>query len=266
MRTQYEKCLFYLIAREIAGGGAIVVDMKNASLLLRKYACSRSKHKQNPPFEQDGATVGYSNDLLAIACLSLISVLFLSLILCHHQVPTIMVNARQQESQPLCPEYLTKTLPSLLPPIFDQAQQTTANHRKNIVYLRKIHEQCATIVEEISNDRIKLTGEKAFNSLFFDMVNRVLTVKKGVAVADRVVKFVANYVSYCTETGMPFLHSLLLYNEFNRFFQMLLISLKTKMRKKKSIRRSHASLSNFSNIFWEALKPKTRMSDFVSLL
>lgn len=35
MRTQYEKCLFYLIAREIAGGGAIVVDMKNASLLLR---------------------------------------------------------------------------------------------------------------------------------------------------------------------------------------------------------------------------------------
>ncbi|WVO20456.1 uncharacterized protein IAS62_001753 [Cryptococcus decagattii] len=111
-----------------------------------------------------------------------------------------MVNARQQKSQPLSPEYLTKTLPSLLPPIFDQAQQTTANHRKNIVYLRKIHEQCAAIVEEISNDRIKLTGEKAFNSLFFDMVNRVLTVKKGVAVADRIVKFVANYVSYCTET------------------------------------------------------------------
>ncbi|OXB39504.1 hypothetical protein LQV05_000649 [Cryptococcus neoformans] len=111
-----------------------------------------------------------------------------------------MVNARSQKSQPLSLEYVTDTLPSLLPPIFDQAQQTTANHRKNIVYLRKIHEQCASIVEEISDDRIKLTGEKAFNSLFFDMVNRVLTVKKGVAVADRVVKFVANYVSYCTET------------------------------------------------------------------
>ncbi|OXC68612.1 hypothetical protein AYX13_02817 [Cryptococcus neoformans] len=111
-----------------------------------------------------------------------------------------MVNARSQKSQPLSLEYLTDTLPSLLPPIFDQAQQTIANHRKNIVYLRKIHEQCASIVEEISDDRIKLTGEKAFNSLFFDMVNRVLTVKKGVAVADRVVKFVANYVSYCTET------------------------------------------------------------------
>lgn len=230
------------------------------------YACPRSKHKQIPPFEQDGATVGYSNDLLAIACLSLISVLFLFLLLCHYQFPTTMVNARQQKSQPLSPEYLTKTLPSLLPPIFDQAQQTTANHRKNIVYLRKIHEQCATIVEEISNDRIKLTGEKAFNSLFFDMVNRVLTVKKGVAVADRIVKFVANYVSYCTETGMPFLHSLLLYNKFDRFFQMLLISLKTKMKKKKSIHRSHASLSNFSDIFWEALKPKTRMSGFESLL
>lgn len=57
----------------------------------------------------------------------------------------------------------------------------------------------------MSDDRIKLTGEKAFNNIFFDMVNRVLTVKKGVAVADRVVKFVANYVSYCTGTGMPFL-------------------------------------------------------------
>ncbi|AAW41180.1 mitotic chromosome condensation-related protein, putative [Cryptococcus deneoformans JEC21] len=111
-----------------------------------------------------------------------------------------MVNSRSQKSQPLSPEYLTNTLPSLLPPIFDQAQQSTANHRKNIVYLRKIHEQCASIVEEMSDDRIKLTGEKAFNNIFFDMVNRVLTVKKGVAVADRVVKFVANYVSYCTGT------------------------------------------------------------------
>lgn len=37
MRTQYEKYLFSLIAREneTTGGSAIVVDMKNASLLLR---------------------------------------------------------------------------------------------------------------------------------------------------------------------------------------------------------------------------------------
>jgi condensin complex subunit 3 len=33
------------------------------------------------------------------------------------------------------------------------------------------------------------------------MVNRVLPIKKGVAVADRVVKFVASYVAYSTEQG-----------------------------------------------------------------
>jgi condensin complex subunit 3 len=48
---------------------------------------------------------------------------------------------------------------------------------------------------------LKAIGEKAFNACFIDMVNRILVVKKGVAVADRVVKFVANYVIYTTEQG-----------------------------------------------------------------
>ncbi|KAL7422917.1 chromosome condensation complex Condensin, subunit G [Cryptotrichosporon argae] len=94
--------------------------------------------------------------------------------------------------------YLTDTLPTVLPPIFEQAQHTTANHRKNIVQLRKIHEACAGITEA-GTKGTRLVGEKSFNTLFVDMVNRVLPVKKGVAVADRVVKFVASYVAYTTE-------------------------------------------------------------------
>lgn len=97
-------------------------------------------------------------------------------------------------------DYLTDALPSALPPIFDQAQNTTANHRKNIVQLRKIHETCANITEETPKG-IRLIGERAFNNAFVGMVNRVLPVKKGVAVADRVVKFVASYVAYTTENG-----------------------------------------------------------------
>ncbi|EIW69906.1 hypothetical protein TREMEDRAFT_30304 [Tremella mesenterica DSM 1558] len=98
------------------------------------------------------------------------------------------------------------TLPTILPPIFDQAQHTTANHRKNLVALRKIQDACATITEA-SPKGIKLVGEKAFNGSFIDMVNRVLPVKKGVAVADRVVKFVAQYVAYATEQGVfSFIH------------------------------------------------------------
>ncbi|KAK4686707.1 condensin complex subunit 3, partial [Tremellales sp. Uapishka_1] len=96
--------------------------------------------------------------------------------------------------------YLTDTLPTLLPPIFEQVQHTIANHRKNIVSLRKIHEACSSIVE-VSSTRSKLVGEKAFNVLFIDMVNRVLPLKKGVVQADKVVKFISSYVAYSTEQG-----------------------------------------------------------------
>ncbi|WVW80873.1 hypothetical protein I302_102863 [Kwoniella bestiolae CBS 10118] len=107
-------------------------------------------------------------------------------------------SAKQSRTRALTPSYLTDTLPSLLPPIFEQVQHTTANHRKNIVSLHKIQHQCSTITEETPKGT-KLVGERAFNNGFIEMVNRVLPVKKGTAVADRVVKFVASYVAYSTE-------------------------------------------------------------------
>lgn len=108
-----------------------------------------------------------------------------------------MVAARQRS---LSLSYLTDTLPQSLPPIFDQAQHTTANHRKNIAVLRKIQQSCSTVTEQTAKG-VKLVGEKTFNTAFIDMVNRLLPVKKGVAVADRVVKFVAQYVAYTTAQG-----------------------------------------------------------------
>lgn len=108
-----------------------------------------------------------------------------------------MVNARPRA---MSQSYLTDTLPTALPPIFEQVQHTTANHRKNVVALRKIQEACATVTEKTPKGT-KLVGEKAFNTLFMEMVNRVLPIKKGVSVADRVVKFIATYVSYATEQG-----------------------------------------------------------------
>ncbi|WVQ95614.1 hypothetical protein IAU59_002712 [Kwoniella sp. CBS 9459] len=118
-------------------------------------------------------------------------------------------SSQQPKSRPraLTPSFLTDTLPTLLPPIFEQVQHTTANHRKNLVHLRKIQDQCATITESASKGiklikGTRLVGEKAFNTLFVDMVNRVLAIKKGVSVADRVVKFVASYVAYATEQDL----------------------------------------------------------------
>jgi condensin complex subunit 3 len=93
------------------------------------------------------------------------------------------------------------TLPQSLPPIFEQAQHTTANHRKNIATLRKIQETCSTLTAATPKG-VKLVGEKAFNTIFIEMVNRILGVKKGVAVADRIVKFICSYAAYSTEQGM----------------------------------------------------------------
>ncbi|WRT70673.1 uncharacterized protein IL334_007671 [Kwoniella shivajii] len=107
-------------------------------------------------------------------------------------------SGKQNRSRALTPSFLTDSLPTLLPPIFEQVQHTTANHRKNIVSLHKIQNQCSTITENTPKG-IKLLGERAFNNGFIEMVNRVLPVKKGVSVADRVVKFIAGYVAYGTE-------------------------------------------------------------------
>ena len=173
-----------------------------------------------------------------------------------------MVNASSSRPRAVSVSYLTTTLPTAIPPIFDQVQQTTANHRKNVVALKKIQDSCVQVTEQVvkgeyrrrydsslaqrprkDKDRqtlvsvelsrpapgivglrlhcfadsrgykelmfaapggragTKLVGEKAFNSLFIDMINRVLPIKKGVSVADRVVKFVASYVTYVTEQG-----------------------------------------------------------------
>lgn len=83
-------------------------------------------------------------------------------------------------------------LTTLIPPHFQEAQLTLANHRKNTVALFKLHARAAVHVESTSRG-LRLVGEKAFNEVFLACVNRVLGVKKGVVNADRAVKFAAAY-------------------------------------------------------------------------
>ncbi|KAG6849522.1 hypothetical protein H0H93_007772 [Arthromyces matolae] len=84
--------------------------------------------------------------------------------------------------------------------IFDQAQLSLANHRKNCVALYKLHQQAATLVgpTRIKADP-KLIGERKFREIFIGMVNCVLVVKKGPATADRVVRFVGAYVKFIND-------------------------------------------------------------------
>lgn len=94
------------------------------------------------------------------------------------------------------------SLPAALGKIFDQAQHSVANHYKNVVSLHKLQLQVAAVTESVQGGKsVKLVGERAFEETFVDMVNHILSVKKGIALADRIVKFVGGYVKYLNEKG-----------------------------------------------------------------
>ncbi|KXN87766.1 Condensin complex subunit 3 [Leucoagaricus sp. SymC.cos] len=83
--------------------------------------------------------------------------------------------------------------------IFNQVQSTLANHKKNCVNLYKLHVQAASHMESNSRATVKLVGENVFVNVFLDMLSRVLAVKKGVASADRIIKFIGSYLKYANE-------------------------------------------------------------------
>jgi len=87
--------------------------------------------------------------------------------------------------------------------IFEQAQLSLANHKKNCVALYKIHTNAAAVTQPGKNGNgAKLIGEKAFQDVFLDMISRVLVVKKGPVTADRIVKYVGAFVKFMNEKGM----------------------------------------------------------------
>jgi condensin complex subunit 3 len=89
-----------------------------------------------------------------------------------------------------------------IPRIFEQVQSSTANHAKNFVALRKLHVEAAAEVKEIQKGRgLQLVGEAAFREAFLQATVRILPVKKGVAVADRVVRFIGGYIKHINKKG-----------------------------------------------------------------
>lgn len=94
-----------------------------------------------------------------------------------------------------------ESLADAIPPIFMQCQTSVASHRKNVVALAKIHGQTSDVWEEVPQRGIKLTGEKAFNDRFIDMVDRVLHIKKGIPNADRIIKFIGAFILHISQKG-----------------------------------------------------------------
>ena len=93
-----------------------------------------------------------------------------------------------------------EAIPESIPKIFEQAQVSTANHQKNYVALNKIHHDAASITKTIDDgESLQLIGEKVFEDIFIGMLLRVLPIKKGANVVDRVIRFVAGYVKFISD-------------------------------------------------------------------
>ena len=102
------------------------------------------------------------------------------------------------------PHKVVEQLSDLVAGIFDQAQDSVANHKKNCVAMYKLHAISAEVVETTGKKGkdLRRTGEEKFQDAFLDMVNRVLVMKRGLAHADRCVKYVGAVVRYMNEKGM----------------------------------------------------------------
>ena len=86
--------------------------------------------------------------------------------------------------------------------VFDQAQTSTANHRKNCIILYKCQAD-ATLTAQRGGKAI-INNKDRFSDTFLDLVNRLLTIKKGTPNATRVVLFIIAYVKFSLQKGRVF--------------------------------------------------------------
>lgn len=89
-------------------------------------------------------------------------------------------------------------LSTAIPKIFDQVQNSTSNHQKNHIALYKLQTQAAAHTEDIPGRGNKLIGERAFENVIIDMINRILVVKKAgnLDPATRCLKFIGSYIKF----------------------------------------------------------------------
>lgn len=86
--------------------------------------------------------------------------------------------------------------------IFSDAQKTTANHRKLIVGMRKIHEAC--VYEPTAFTRgigIDDAGEEDFNAVFMQCVIRLMVIKRTESVGDKSLRFIGAFLRHASDKG-----------------------------------------------------------------
>ncbi len=82
--------------------------------------------------------------------------------------------------------------------IFDQAQHSPTSHKKNVVELYKYHTEMAKMRLSETN---QLSGEKRFQNLVRELLNRIFPLKHTEKSAENIVKLVGAYVKLINERG-----------------------------------------------------------------
>lgn len=80
--------------------------------------------------------------------------------------------------------------------IFQQAQESPASHQKNSIALHGLLSNAARHKECLPEGGMGLTGEHAFQKLFFGNLLHVLPLKKSIKPADMIAKFVGDFVGF----------------------------------------------------------------------
>lgn len=96
------------------------------------------------------------------------------------------------------------SLYTAIPKIFDQVQNTTSNHQKNHIALYKLQTQAAAHIQKVPGRGQQLIGERKFENVVIDMINRILVVKKAgnADPATRCLKFIGSYIKFIHTKGV----------------------------------------------------------------
>jgi condensin complex subunit 3 len=86
-----------------------------------------------------------------------------------------------------------------IPPIFQEAQTSVANHRKNCVALYKLHLEAEDYTTTDRKGQTRATGRKKFRVAFLSTFVRIFQTKKGDGNGDRISKFVGMYIKHINE-------------------------------------------------------------------
>jgi condensin complex subunit 3 len=86
--------------------------------------------------------------------------------------------------------------------IFGDAQRTTAGHRKLAISLRKVQDACCYEPTNAKSKKGAEFGEDDFNVEIARCVLRLMGVKKGEGVGDRIVRFLGFFLKHASEKGL----------------------------------------------------------------